>query len=300
MFEKVRQQLSVIFFAAVLAVSVIPAQNLRLGFLQADEENAVNGISIEQLSIELSKNKNFEILDHDLSEAVKRASAYENLFNLSRLEAKNLGAAIGCNYYFIIRSRLQRRSSSAKAVYFEAFAVVFLVHSKSGRLIYWERPAFEDEKIETAQKMFLSALPALAARFGEKIRTTQISEQTEKREKASEEIKPPTVEVPETEAELKVQNFRIPLPYKSLRPAYTEAAAKDDTEAKVDILVEIDETGTVRNAEIERWAGFGLDEEALATVKKLQFRAALRDAKPIAVKFILRYNFRRLPLEKKD
>ena len=42
-----------------------------------------------------------------------------------------------------------------------------------------------------------------------------------------------------------------------------------------------------------KWAGFGLDESAIATVKKLRFKPAERDEKKLTIKGLVRYNFRR-------
>ena len=173
-----------------------------------------------------------------------------------------------------------------------------MVSAKSGRLIYWERPSFENEKTEVAEKILFAELPKIGARIREHLSAVQETERRERIIKAEEKNTLIAEEVPD-ETAAQAQNFRIPLPFKSLRPIYTAEAAKDATEAKVDVLVEIDEKGLVTNAEIERWAGFGLDEETLATVKKMQFRSALRDGRALAVKFLLRYNFRRPP-EKKE
>jgi outer membrane biosynthesis protein TonB len=42
-----------------------------------------------------------------------------------------------------------------------------------------------------------------------------------------------------------------------------------------------------------RWAGYGLNEAVIATVRQLHFRPALRDGQPVPIRVLLRYNFRR-------
>ncbi len=291
------------FLSAFISVNLwlilliqVQGQTSRIAVLNYDSDEKTQNFA-EKLTVELAKSTFFKLLDEDLSEAARQGLADENLFNLSREEARNLGAAIDCDFFFVVRIRIQRRSAFEKNVYFEGIAVIFLVSAKSGRLIHWERVSLENEKAETSEKLLISEITKLTARFLEKIKTAREIEKNERETFVSTKEIPALEEVPDEET-AKAQNFRIPLPYKRLRPVYTAEAAKDATEAKVDVLVEIDEQGYVKRAEIERWAGFGLDEAAAQTVKKMQFRSALRDGKPLAVKFLLRYNFRRPPTEK--
>jgi outer membrane biosynthesis protein TonB len=46
---------------------------------------------------------------------------------------------------------------------------------------------------------------------------------------------------------------------------------------------------------VVRWAGFGLDEEVVSTVRRMHFRPAAREGGPVAVRVLLRYNFRKPP-----
>jgi TonB family protein len=89
--------------------------------------------------------------------------------------------------------------------------------------------------------------------------------------------------------------LREPAPYRRLRPNYTDAASRAEAEATVDALVEIGADGEVERVSIVRWAGFGLDEEVVSTIRRMHFRAAAHDGEPVAVRVLLRYNFRRPP-----
>ncbi len=90
-------------------------------------------------------------------------------------------------------------------------------------------------------------------------------------------------------------DLREPAPYRRLRPAYTDAASRADAEATVDASVEIGADGEVVGVRIVRWAGYGLDEEVVATVRRMHFRPAERDGERVAVRVLLRYNFRKPP-----
>jgi TonB family protein len=61
------------------------------------------------------------------------------------------------------------------------------------------------------------------------------------------------------------------------------------------VLVDVDKDGEVKDVEIARWAGYGLDESVLKTVKQLHFFPAMRDGVAIPMRVLLRYNFRKPP-----
>ena len=106
----------------------------------------------------------------------------------------------------------------------------------------------------------------------------------------------PVIEdAPDDEATAAREGLRLPQPFRRLRPSYPETAARADAEATVDVQVEIDVDGEVSRAEVVRWAGFGLDEAAVTTIRQLHFRPAMRDGVPVPVRVLLRYNFRRPP-----
>jgi len=88
-------------------------------------------------------------------------------------------------------------------------------------------------------------------------------------------------------------SLRLPRPYRRLRPAYPDSAARADAEGTVDVLVDLDTGGEVNRIEVTRWAGFGLDEATVNTVRQLHFFPALRDGVAIPIRVLLRYNFRK-------
>ena len=87
----------------------------------------------------------------------------------------------------------------------------------------------------------------------------------------------------------------MPKPYRRLRPTYPESAAKADAEATVDVILDVGADGEVAQVQIARWAGFGLDESTIATVKQMHFFPAMRNDTPIPMRVLLRYNFRKPP-----
>jgi TonB family protein len=78
-----------------------------------------------------------------------------------------------------------------------------------------------------------------------------------------------------------------------LQPSYPDSAAAAEVEAVVDVLVDLDSNGEVGNVQVARWAGFGLDEATVATVRQLHFFPAMRNGTAIPLRVLLRYNFRK-------
>lgn len=243
------------------------------------------------------KQSSLKVLDLDLSRAAAKGAGFENSLNLTRQQARELGEVLGSDFYLIGDARTLRRSPSDKPVYFEAYASIFLVSSRTGRLILWERPSFAEVAPERAELLLLKELASasLRDRFSDAIKRAHSTELTEL---VKFEGDVPLIEIaPDDDQAASAQGLRLPRPFRRLRPAYPETAAKAEVEATVDVYVDIDIKGDVTNVEIARWAGFGLDQATVETVRKLQFFPAMRNGRPIPIRVLLRYNFRKPPIE---
>lgn len=234
-----------------------------------------------------------KLIDEDQTRAAARGAGYEGSLNMTVEEARDLAASIGCDFFITGDAQTVRRTSSAAPVYFEAYASVFVVSSRTGRLIFWERESAEAATEEEAENLLQAKLQVTAWSVREILPRAAEEELARRaREAASEVLQ--MEELPEEDSPA-AASFRPPHPYKRVRPLYTDAAARAEAEATVDASVEIDERGEVLGAEIVRWAGFGLDESVLETIRGLRFRPAMREGRPVAVRVLLRYNFRRPP-----
>jgi TonB family protein len=56
----------------------------------------------------------------------------------------------------------------------------------------------------------------------------------------------------------------------------------------------IDARGQLDNIAVSQGLGFGLDERAIAAVRKWRFRAGLRNGRPVATTAFVQLNFRLL------
>ena len=235
--------------------------------------------------------QNFKTLDDSLSEAAFSSVTYENPFNLSLREAKNVGAAIGCDYFLLLKAQSLRRYSFEKKEFYESFAAVFVISSRTGRLVFWKLVSFEAENSSEAEKKLLNSASDLSAEISQKLKTDAKEESNGKSADNFESLP--------DENSSEAKDFRPPLPYKRIRPEYTKIANLYSVEATIDIEIDVDETGKVARAEIVRWAGFGLDESVTETVRKMNWRPAERNGKTLPVRVLLRYNFKKIAPDEK-
>jgi protein TonB len=91
------------------------------------------------------------------------------------------------------------------------------------------------------------------------------------------------------------KDVRAPRPYRRLKPPYPPTAAIAEVEVTVDVLLDIDARGEIERVEIARWAGYGLDQSVIDTVRQMHFFPAMRDGVAIPMRVLLRYNFRKPP-----
>lgn len=245
-------------------------------------KNEQSTILAEKLEKKLSED--FKIIDDSLSETAFNSVIYENFFNLSTNEAKNIGVRIGCDYFILIKAGSLRRYSFERKEFYESYATIFVVNSRSGNLILWKLVSRESKSTQDSQKLLLDSIKDLSEEI-----LGAIKENGEAKINKAKEIK----ELPEANSPDAI-NFRPPLPYKRIRPEYTQAANLYAVEATVDILVDLDENGEILQTEIVRWAGFGLDESVAATVRKMNWKPASRDGKNLPIRVLLRYNFKKI------
>jgi len=257
-------------------------------------ESRTGGLASKTLSVNLEAIPEWLVLDLDqVSTAAKGAGLVASL-NMSLEEARGLGAVIGSDYYLVGDAQTLRRSPSVGPPYFEAYASVFLVSSRTGKLLSWQRPSFSAPTPGEAEKLLLGDLSGSAtrSRYLAAIRQAQKDERV--RREMAIEIGVPLIEAaPDDEKIANAKGLRLPRPFRRLSPPYPETAASAEVEAIVDVLVDLDINGEVSNAEVARWAGFGLDEATIDTVRKLHFFPAMRNGTPIPLRVLLRYNFRK-------
>lgn len=289
-----------------------PAQTrqVRVGWLQKEVEQPVERpatlalldfgdsnigrLAAAKLASSLKPETSVGILDREQVRAAARGTGYAGSINLSLNEARDLGAALGCDFFILGDAQTLRRSPSTGPVYFESYASIFLVSARTGRLIRWERPSFRRVTAPAAEQALLAQLSGGYAEppYAVSIHRAQEDERAE-RELAIDRETPIIQEAPDDDKLAEAGGLRLPRPYRRLIPAYPETAARAEAEATVDVLVDLDATGEVMRASVARWAGFGLDEATVDTVRQLHFFPAMRNGVATPIRVLLRYNFRK-------
>ncbi len=291
---KLHYALLVFMIACVPGVRVTAQTDLRrtsLAVLDFGDTEFARRVA-DRLSAALSSDRGLRMVDRSASRAAARGVGYAGSLNLTLAEARDLGGALGCDFYVTGDAQTLRRSPSVGPVFYEAYASTFLVSARTGRLILWDRPHFEAPSAEAAEKLLLAETDKRAPRYAAALHTAQQSERGE-RALALQRQAPVIYQLAEDDTGTAQEGrLRPPAPYRRLRPGYTEAAARAEAEATIDVLVDIGADGEVTRTEVTRWAGFGLDEATVGTVRQLHFRPAMRDGNPVPVRVLLRYNFR--------
>lgn len=245
---------------------------------------------------QLKNGDEFLVADADLSRSAAMGVGYEGSLNLTINEARDLGAALATDFYLLGDAQLLRRSSSDKPVYYEAYCSVFLVHARTGRLLSWERPSFENHDAVQARDLLFKEFSSGGVLQRLMISMRRANEDERILRTIVEPSYTPVIEeAPDDEKVAEAQGLRLPRPYRRLRPDYPQSAARAEAEATVDVLVDVGADGEVSDVQVVRWAGFGLDEATMATVRQMHFFPAMKNGTAVPLRVLLRYNFRKPP-----
>jgi TonB family protein len=262
---------SILFAAAASAIAQRTA-------VIAPDEAAASVAFGEVLSQHIAEKQ--AVLDNSLVRSAYVASAPDTRFNMTRAESARVAAAIGADSMILVRAATLRRSASDRPAYYEASAFMYLVSGRTGRLVFWKHLRYDADTARKATGQLLSATGQLAGEI-------DLAWREAKRRELTEPARPPMEEPPAGP----LAGFRNPIPYRRIKPAYTAEAAYYDIAATVEITVDLGADGTVLRTEIERWAGFGLDESVEKAVRTTNWRPAERNGKFVPMRFLLRYNF---------
>ena len=288
MFEVNRQQrkisnlISASTFLAVILTLAVPSFSQSIAVF-APAENEFSSKVEESLTNALETR--FRMVDADLARTAFDSLDVERPYNLTKEDGVRFGMSSGCNYFVLILSNRYRRTSFEREEYYDAFAAYFLVSGRTGRLVEWKFVNFEEDNPKSAADKLLDSVRGTARQLRDRIIATDRNEIAEE-SISIEEL--PLVGSPDA------REFRPPLPYRRMRPKYTRLAGIHDVVATVDVAVDIGETGKVLRTEILRWAGFGLDEAVRKTVHSMNWRPAERKGEKVAMRILLRYNFKDL------
>jgi len=230
--------------------------------------------------------KHVTVADLSLAASAFRASRIGDPYNMTLSESRNVGSALGCDFFVVFNTEVQRRAVIGGEAKYEAYAVLRMVSTRTGRLVHFEIVTAADTDPGVASRKLLDMAPAATD-------SLFLALSTSGENKASEISAAPIEEVPR-QGSRAATGLTPPIPYRRIKPEYTLAASLYGVAATVEILGDLDEKGAIIRTDIARWAGFGLDESVEKAVRSMTWRSAYRDGKPLPMRVLLRYNFKKL------
>jgi TonB family protein len=231
----------------------------------------------------------FELLDDALVRAAAQGAGYQGSLNLHRHEARALGSSVGCDFYLLGKMQVGRRQG--EVVYYEAWTGLFAVETRSGALTSFAFESVRAENEAEARKKLLATLTSLWRHQAQAMLTARSRHQAE----IANVSQPATTVLEVLNDDELGQDSQQPIFYQRLKPEYTKEAELAGVVATVELEAVFQADGKVGEITVTQWAGFGLDEAALATVRKLRFKPALQAGKEVTIRGLVRYNFRRPP-----
>jgi TonB family protein len=228
------------------------------------------------------------LVDPSLIRSALSGIAYDGSINMSREEARRLGSAMGCDFFIIGKTDAATRSEREHESHEEALVGLMIVDGRTGELALFDFVNEKSAEMEAAADAAARALAARSPGYIDRISRFLLSRQV---------IQPSDSERVEDQPEegsRRATGFTPPEFLNRVKPEYTEAAEKADITATVEATVVFQASGNIGQIEINRWAGFDLDDSARRAISQLKFKPATRDGKPISIRGVVRYNFRRV------
>jgi len=275
--DLVRRKLLLIL---LIGAATVPAFAQRLAVIAPQKAEQITEF---HNAVRTGLSEALRVLDPSLAEAAFKSIEVENPFNLTTHDGRRVSSVVGCDSFLLIRSAVQRREVLSKPAHFEAYAVIFLIDGRSGRLIDFALEHYDAPSPSEAQAKLIGSAPKVISRLRSAVSGHRPAPPRD----------PGFEEVPPADSPL-AKGLRTPVPYRRIRPEYTDAASFYGVRATVDIEVDIDVDGRIARTSIERWAGFGLEESVEKAVRAMNWRPAERNGKPLPMRVLLRYNFTKI------
>jgi TonB family protein len=225
---------------------------------------------------------------------------YGGSINMSKDEARRLGAAIGCDFFIVGKAEVFTRSEREREEHEEAFVGVMIVESRSGALAVFDFVNARASTRVAALDVLIRSLNAKVAVYAQRMNESRMRREAVPAQTApprASDVNASALETVEdmTDVESAVgAGFKAPEFLNHVKPEYTDEAGRANITATVEALAVFRANGEIGEIEITRWAGFGLDEAAERAIRQLKFRPATRNSRPVSVRASVRYNFRRI------
>jgi len=259
------------------------------GSLANEQTNSAPRLE-DALGAALKRDARVALIERSQLQPALSGIGYTGSINMTRGEARGLGAAIGCDFFIIGKKDVSTRSQTKGESHEEALVGVMIVDGRTGALAAFD---FLSERAATKEAAFAAVMKAIEARARNYVdRMNECRAAREATNQSNDASSERIEDVPDAESALGA-GFKSPEFSNRVKPEYTDAADRADISATVEAVAVFRANGEIGEVEITRWAGFGLDESAEVAIHKLKFKPATRDGQAISVRATVRYNFRR-------
>ena len=266
-----------------------------VGFTRSKPHSDSRGLE-SALADTLTRDPRVTLIDQSLVQSAIAGIGYDGSINLTKDEARRIGASISCDFFIIGKAEVFTRSEHANESHEQAYAGVMLVDGRTGALTVFDFISNKSSTKEAAQQSLVKDLNTRVGGYVDKM--TQLRAQSSVPQ--SNDSSSPASRAREViedipgEDSTRSEGFKPPEFLNRVKPDYTAEADLSDVTATVEAMVVFGSTGEVGRIEITRWAGFGLEESSEKAIRLLKFKPATRDGNPITVRAMIRYNFRRV------
>ena len=280
------------YAAATQTVAPVPLRLVLVGFKwpEAEADHQAASMLGAALARALNRDARVVLMDGAQSRPALAGVGYDGSINMSAQDARRLGAALGCDFFIIGKAETLTRSERENQSHEETLVGLMMVDGRSGHLAVFD---FIAEKSATREASLDGAAKTLAARApGYVDRIVEFRAARFRIQAPSSSADDPVEDIPD-EGSTRPAGFSPPAFLNRVKPEYTPEADRAGISATVEAKAVFRRSGEVGEIEITRWAGFGLDESAARAIRQLKFKPATRDGRPVSVRAIVRYNFRR-------
>jgi TonB family protein len=232
----------------------------------------------------------FDLLDQGLVRRAAEAAGFDRQPNLSLDEARALGQGLGCDFFIVGKGLVTKRLGAGEQSRVDALAGIFLVEARTGALVHFAfeqgRAADEAGAWRALEERLRRRWPACAREL-----LAALKRHAERVERIVSAPLSSAIEI--LLDDRAPAGLDGPVFFQRLKPAYTEQADLADVAATVELEAAFRDDGRIADVVVTRWAGFGLDESAIATVQRLKFKPAELNGKVVTIRGLVRYTFRR-------
>ena len=290
-------QLAILSLGLVFDGAIASQARLRIAIV-GFKVTAEIGLStqLENALVEaLRRDQRVSVIDDSLVRPAITGIGYDGSINMSKDEARKLGAAIGCDFFIVGKTEALSRSDHENESHEVAYAAIMIVDGRSGALQVFDFVSSKAATRENAISAVLKDLNERAQSYIDQMIQAGASASATRLEASSnsESKKREPIEDIPADGSRRAVGFTPPEFLNRVRPDYPPQADLADITATVEAMAVFRSDGQVGNIEITRWAGFGLEESSERAIRQLKFKPATRDGRPINVRALIQYNFRR-------